>query len=182
MFQQKIVDGFQVEKPENWLVERDPWGIRRADQAVVVKFGGQVIIHQDEEGKEHYIRVNSEDIRAIPYDTPIVGYDTKTVNTLRLWEAESVEGFDLQLFNDMQYQRAVEKENSAEDISRVLYPTTRGLRARRFACASSIFSSPPRFRTSSSISRKSTEMISPFFRKRSPSSSTTRTPWWPSPN
>jgi starch phosphorylase len=126
MFQQKIVDGFQVEKPENWLVERDPWGIRRADQSVVVKFGGQVVIHKDEEGKEHYIRINSEDIRAIPYDTPIVGYDTKTVNTLRLWEAESVEGFDLQLFNDMQYQRAVEKENSAEDISRVLYPNDSG--------------------------------------------------------
>jgi starch phosphorylase len=126
MFQQKIVDGYQVEKPETWLDERDPWGIRRADQSVIVKFGGQVIIHKDAEGKEHYIRINSEDIRAVPYDTPIVGYDTKTVNTLRLWEAESVEGFDLQLFNDMQYQRAVEKANSAEDISRVLYPNDSG--------------------------------------------------------
>jgi len=126
MFQQKIVDGYQVERPETWLDERDPWGIRRADQSVIVKFGGQVIIHKDEEGKEHYIRINSEDIRAIPYDTPIVGYDTKTVNTLRLWEAESVEGFDLQLFNDMQYQRAVEKANAAEDISRVLYPNDSG--------------------------------------------------------
>lgn len=126
MFQQKIVDGYQIEKPETWLDERDPWGIRRADQAVVVKFGGQVIIHKDELGKEHFIRINSEDIKAIPYDTPIVGYDTKTVNTLRLWEAESVEGFDLQLFNDMQYRRAVEKANSAEDISRVLYPNDSG--------------------------------------------------------
>jgi len=126
MFQQKIVDGYQIEKPETWLDERDPWGIRRADQSVIVKFGGQVVIHKDEEGKEHYIRVNSEDIKAIPYDTPIVGYDTKTVNTLRLWEAESVEGFDLQLFNEMQYQRAVEKGNAAEDISRVLYPNDSG--------------------------------------------------------
>jgi len=126
MFQQKIVDGYQVEKPETWLQERDPWGIRRADQSVIVKFGGQVIIHKDPEGKEHYIRINSEDIKAIPYDTPIVGYDTKTVNTLRLWEAESVEGFDLQLFNEMQYQRAVEKANAAEDISRVLYPNDSG--------------------------------------------------------
>jgi starch phosphorylase len=126
MFQQRIVDGYQVELPETWLQERDPWGIRRADQAVTVKFGGQVIIHKDEAGKEHYIRVNSEDVRAIPYDTPIVGYDTKTVNTLRLWEAESASGFDLQLFNDMQYQRAVEKANSAEDISRVLYPNDSG--------------------------------------------------------
>jgi len=126
MFLQKIVDGYQIEKPETWLNERDPWGIRRADQSVVVKFGGQVVIHKDEKGKEHYIRVHSEDIRAIPYDTPIVGYDTKTVNTLRLWEAESVEGFDLQLFNEMQYQRAVEKDNAAEDISRVLYPNDSG--------------------------------------------------------
>jgi starch phosphorylase len=126
MFQQRIVDGYQVELPETWLQERDPWGIRRADQAVTVKFGGQVIIHKDEAGKEHYIRVNSEDVKAIPYDTPIVGYDTKTVNTLRLWEAESASGFDLQLFNDMQYQRAVEKANSAEDISRVLYPNDSG--------------------------------------------------------
>lgn len=126
MFQQKIVNGYQVEKPETWLEERDPWGIRRADQAVIVKFGGQVVIHKDEQGKEHYIRVNSEDVRAIPYDVPIVGYDTRTVNTLRLWEAESVEGFDLQLFNDMQYQRAVEKANAAEDISRVLYPNDSG--------------------------------------------------------
>jgi starch phosphorylase len=122
MFQQKIVDGYQVERPEMWLTERDPWGVRRADQTVIVKFGGTVVIHKDEHGKEHYIRVNSEDVRAVPYDTPIVGYDTKTVNTLRLWEAESTEGFDLQLFNDGQYQRAVEKANSAEDISRVLYP------------------------------------------------------------
>ena len=126
MFQQRIVDGYQVEQPEMWLQERDPWGIRRADQAVTVKFGGQVIIHKDEAGKEHYIRVNSEDVKAIPYDTPIVGYDTKTVNTLRLWEAESASGFDLQLFNDMQYQRAVEKANAAEDISRVLYPNDSG--------------------------------------------------------
>ncbi|MEI8092772.1 MAG: glycogen/starch/alpha-glucan phosphorylase [Spirochaetales bacterium] len=126
MFQQKIENGFQIEKPELWLDERDPWGIRRADQAVIVKFGGHVVIHKDAEGKEHYIRVNSEDIRAVPYDTPIVGYDTKTVNTLRLWESEAVEGFDLQLFNEMQYQRSVERANAAEDISRVLYPNDSG--------------------------------------------------------
>jgi len=126
MFQQKIENGFQVERPELWLDERDPWGIRRSDQSVVVKFGGQVAIHKDSEGKEHYTRENSENIRAIPYDTPIVGYDTKTVNTLRLWQAEAVDGFDLQLFNEMQYQRSVERANSAEDISRVLYPNDSG--------------------------------------------------------
>ena len=126
MFQQKIVGGFQTELPERWLDERDPWSIRRADQAVVVRFGGQVIVEKDANGRENFKRVNAEEVKAIPYDVPIVGYDTPTVNTLRLWEAVSPEGFDLQLFNDMQYQRAVEKENVAEDISRVLYPNDSG--------------------------------------------------------
>jgi starch phosphorylase len=126
MFQQKIVNGFQTELPERWLDERDPWAIRRADQSVTVRFGGQVVVEKDANGRENFKRINAEDVLAIPYDTPIVGYDTKNVNTLRLWEAESPEGFDLQLFNDMQYQRSVEKENVAEDISRVLYPNDSG--------------------------------------------------------
>jgi starch phosphorylase len=126
MFRQKIENGQQVEYPENWLLERDPWSFKREDETVTVKFGGEVHFYRDENGKEVFKRVNAEEIRAVPYDTPIVGYNTRTVNSLRLWEAESPQGFDLSLFNRMQYRQAVEKQVSAEDISRVLYPNDEG--------------------------------------------------------
>ena len=126
MFSQKIVDGYQIETPDVWLRHTDPWSIKRSDLSVIVKFGGYVSVKKDENGKEIFTIENTEDVTATPYDTPIVGYDTKTVNTLRLWEASSPDGFNLQLFNDMQYARAVEQQNSAEDISRVLYPNDNG--------------------------------------------------------
>lgn len=126
MFSQKIVDGYQIETPDVWLRHTDPWSIKRSDLSVVVKFGGYVSVKKDENGKEIFTIENTEDVTATPYDTPIVGYDTNTVNTLRLWEASSPDGFNLQLFNDMQYARAVEQQNSAEDISRVLYPNDNG--------------------------------------------------------
>ena len=126
MFEQKIEHCRQIEKPDNWLEHRDPWEIKRSDLAVDVKIGGEVAIIVDEQGRERFTVKNAEIIRAIPHDMPIVGYDTKTVNTLRLWEAYSPDGFNLQLFNDMQYIRAVEKANQAEDLSRVLYPNDSG--------------------------------------------------------
>lgn len=126
MFSQKIVDGYQIETPDVWLRHTDPWSIKRSDLSVIVKFGGYVSVKKDENGKEIFTIENTEDVTATPYDTPIVGYDTNTVNTLRLWEASSPDGFNLQLFNDMQYSRAVEQQNSAEDISRVLYPNDNG--------------------------------------------------------
>lgn len=126
MFSQKIVDGYQIETPDVWLRHTDPWSIKRSDLSVIVKFGGYVSVKKDENGKEIFTIENTEDVTATPYDTPIVGYDTNTVNTLRLWEATSPDGFNLQLFNDMQYARAVEQQNSAEDISRVLYPNDNG--------------------------------------------------------
>ncbi len=126
MFEQKIEKGHQVELPDRWLEHRDPWSIKRADLAVNVDLGGDVVTKMGEDGRERFSLVNAERVRAIPYDLPIVGYGTKTVGTLRLWEAESPDGFDLSLFNDMQYQRAVEKANRAEDLSRVLYPNDSG--------------------------------------------------------
>lgn len=126
MFSQKIVDGYQIETPDVWLRHTDPWSIKRSDLSVIVKFGGYVSVKKDENGNEIFTIENTEDVTATPYDTPIVGYDTNTVNTLRLWEASSPDGFNLQLFNDMQYARAVEQQNSAEDISRVLYPNDNG--------------------------------------------------------
>lgn len=127
MFEQKITEGYQFEIPDNWLKYGDPWSIKKSDEAVTVKFGGHVIVKRDAQGKETFLRVNTEDVKAVPYDMPIVGYGNKTVNTLRLWEAEAADGgFDLQLFNDQHYLRSVEKGNLAEDISRVLYPNDSG--------------------------------------------------------
>ncbi|MCH4888285.1 glycogen/starch/alpha-glucan phosphorylase [Acidaminobacter sp. JC074] len=103
IFKQKFEDGRQVEQVDNWLKYGDPWSVRRLEDAVMVEFA-------------------DETIQAIPYDTPIVGYGTNNINTLRLWKAESVDAFDFKLFNDQDYTASVEKKNSAEDISRVLYP------------------------------------------------------------
>lgn len=126
MFEQKIEDGYQVEYPDRWLRHRDPWEIKRSDLAVTVRFGGNIVYKKMPDGRAQFFLENAEEVTATPYDMPIVGYDTNTVNTLRLWEATSPDGFDLQLFNDMQYNRAVEKQNSAENITRVLYPNDSG--------------------------------------------------------
>lgn len=126
MFEQRIENGRQVEKPDNWLEHRDPWSIKRSDLAVDVKIGGSVVAAIGPDGRERPALANAETIRAVPHDMPVVGYGTKTVNTLRLWAAQSPDGFDLQLFNDMHYNRAVERANRAEDLSRVLYPNDAG--------------------------------------------------------
>ncbi len=126
MFEQHIENGYQVEYPDNWLKHRDPWEVKRSDLAVTVKFGGNVGVSKWPNGTDKFTIENAEEIIATPYDMPITGYDTNTVNTLRLWQASSPNGFDLQLFNDMQYNRAVERQNEAENISRVLYPNDSG--------------------------------------------------------
>jgi starch phosphorylase len=122
MFEQKIIDGHQVETPDKWLRYGDPWSVCRQDEAVEVKFGGYVEVESDDSGRHHFRRITDEIIIAIPYDMPIVGYGNNTVNTLRLWQAESPEDFDLQLFNEGLYLKAIEKSNVAKNISRVLYP------------------------------------------------------------
>ena len=145
MFEQHIEDGYQVEYPDNWLKHRDPWEIKRSDLTVQVKFGGRVCVRKNEKGEDSFYIEDAEIVNATPYDMPIVGYDTKTVNTLRLWQASSPDGFDLQLFNDMQYHRAVERQNDAENISRVLYPNDNGplgkalrLKQQYFFCSASL--------------------------------------------
>ncbi len=126
MFRQSIEDGFQVEYPDHWLDYGDPWQIEKRSEAVEVKFGGEIHVTKDDSGREHFKRINAEIVTAIPFDMPIIGYGTKTVNTLRLWQAEAPDGFDLQLFNDQHYKSAVKKQTRAEDISRVLYPNDSG--------------------------------------------------------
>ena len=145
MFEQKIEDGYQVEYPDKWLAHRDPWEVKRSDLAVTVKFGGNIAYGKTPDGQPRFYIENAEEVTATPYDMPIIGYGTKTVNTLRLWQASSPDGFDLQLFNNMEYNRAVERQNSAENITRVLYPNDNGpsgkalrLKQQYFFCSASL--------------------------------------------
>lgn len=122
LFEQKIVDGYQVELPDNWLKEGNVWEVRRADKAVEVKFGGHIRI-EEKEGKTEFIHEDYFSVLAVPYDTPIIGYQSDTVNTLRLWRAETVQPeFDLSLFNHGEYVKAMEYKYGVEAISQVLYP------------------------------------------------------------
>ncbi len=126
MFKQNIENGFQVEVPDKWLENGDPWQIERRSESVVVKFGGRIVVEKDDEGREHFKRVDAELVTAVPFDMPVIGYGNRTVNTLRLWQAESPDGFNLQMFNDQHYTTAVKDITKAEDISRVLYPNDSG--------------------------------------------------------
>ncbi|MHB1394771.1 MAG: glycogen/starch/alpha-glucan phosphorylase, partial [Clostridia bacterium] len=122
LFHQKIVDGYQVELPENWLREGNVWEMRKADKAVEVRFGGDVSTEY-EDNKLKFKHENYDTVLAVPYDTPIIGYKNETVNTLRLWSAESPEkDFDLSSFSKGDYMKSVENKYSVEAISQVLYP------------------------------------------------------------
>jgi len=122
IFDQHIENGYQVEKPDNWLKHGDPWGVRREEYAKEIKFGGQVTTYKDKTGEFRFDIEDYQSVMAVPYDYPVVGYDTKMVNTLRLWDAEAVNRFDLQSFNQGQYERAVEEQNLARNLASVLYP------------------------------------------------------------
>ncbi|MCM1191413.1 MAG: glycogen/starch/alpha-glucan phosphorylase [Butyrivibrio sp.] len=122
MFKQQIKDGYQVEVPDNWLENGNPFELRRPEYAKVVKFGGHVSIHCDENGNNHFVQEDYQAVRAIPFDLPIVGYGNGIVNTLRIWDAEPMDGFQLDSFDKGDYRRAVEQENLARNIVEVLYP------------------------------------------------------------
>ena len=123
MFAQKIENGFQVEVPDNWLKDGNPFEIRRPEYACEVRFGGHVRVEYDEEAKRNrYIQEGYQSVRAVPYDMPIVGYRNNVVNTLRIWDAEPINTFNLESFDRGDYMRAVEQENLAKNIVEVLYP------------------------------------------------------------
>lgn len=122
LFEQKIVNGYQVEIPDNWLRHGNVWEVRKEERAAVVKFGGKVIT-KEENGVLSFEHVDYDSVLAVPYDTPIIGYDNNTVNTLRLWSAETIDkDFDLESFSRGEYTKAVEHRYSVESISQVLYP------------------------------------------------------------
>ena len=122
MFKQEIRDGYQVEVPDVWLQEGNPFELRRPEYAKEVKFGGYVSVRQDEKGRTFYCNENYQSVMAIPYDVPIVGYGNGIVNTLRIWDAQPVECFQLDSFDKGDYRKAVEQENLARNIVEVLYP------------------------------------------------------------
>ena len=123
MFKQKIKDGFQVEKPDDWLKNGNPFEIRRDEYAKEVRFGGDIQVTWDEKtGRNHFIQTNYSSVMAIPYDMPIVGYGNHVVNTLRIWDAKAITDFQLDEFDRGNYHKAIEQENLAKTITEVLYP------------------------------------------------------------
>ncbi|MCL2562526.1 MAG: glycogen/starch/alpha-glucan phosphorylase [Oscillospiraceae bacterium] len=121
LFEQKIVDGYQVELPDNWLRNDAVWHIKKPAKAVLVKFFGH-IREEISNGRHHFHHENYEPVIAMPYDVPIGGYDEGSVNTLRLWSAQATEQFDFGSFSGGDYLNAVSRKYSAEAISEVLYP------------------------------------------------------------
>lgn len=122
IFEQAIENGYQVERPDNWLENGDPWGLKRSEYAIEVKFGGNVKAVPKGNGEYRFVQENYHSIMAVPYDYPVVGYGTNNVNTLRLWDARPKNKFDLKSFNEGNYQKALEEQNLAHTITEVLYP------------------------------------------------------------
>ena len=123
MFKQKIEDGYQVEVPDNWLKDGNPFELRRPEYAKEIKFGGYVrVVYDEKTGRNQFVQEGYQSVRAIPYDFPIVGYNNNVVNTLRIWDAEAINDFQLDSFDKGDYRKAVEQENLARNIVEVLYP------------------------------------------------------------
>ena len=144
MFAQRIEDGRQVEHPDNWLRYGNPWEFPRPEVLYQVKFHGRVVQYADEHDIQRHHWVDTDDVMAMAYDSPIPGYATNTVNNMRLWAAKATRDFELRYFNEGNYIKAVEAKNESENLSKVLYPddTTmmgRELRLKQqyfFVCAS----------------------------------------------
>ena len=122
MFKQQIIDGFQVEVPDNWLKDGYPFELRRPEYCYEIKFGGHVEETAGEDGNLHFEQVGYQSVLAIPYDMPIVGYGNHVVDSLMIWDAQPKEEFSLDSFDRGDYDQAVEQENLARNLVEVLYP------------------------------------------------------------
>jgi starch phosphorylase len=144
MFSQQVENGQQIEHPDNWLRYGNPWEFPRSEVLYHVKFHGRVIEYTDEHGQQRFSWIDTDDVMAMAYDTPIPGYGNRTANNMRLWSAKASRDFDLGYFNEGNYIKAVEDKSESETLSKVLYPddTTemgRELRLKQqyfFVCAS----------------------------------------------
>ena len=121
MFKQKIENGYQVEVPDEWLRNGNPFEVRRSEYATEVKFGGYVKTEWDGQ-RNNFVQEGYQSVLAVPYDIPVVGYGNNVVNTLRVWDAQPINTFNLDSFDRGDYQKAVEQENLAKNICEVLYP------------------------------------------------------------
>jgi len=130
IFQQEIVDGWQVEKTDKWLRYGNPWEIVRPEWTVEVKLGGHTELYTDERGRQRRNWVPARTVSGVPYDTPILGYQTNTANTLRLWRAEAPESFDFSTFNRGDYYGAVNSKVTSENITKVLYPNDEQIKGK----------------------------------------------------
>jgi len=122
MFRQRIVDGRQVEEPDHWLRDGNPWEVERPEYTQLIRFGGRCESFRTESGEISYRWADTRDVLAVPYDIPVPGYRNGTVNTLRLWKAVATDVFDLEEFNAGSYTESVAAKNEAENITMVLYP------------------------------------------------------------
>ncbi len=125
MFTQRIEQGGQVEHPDNWLRYGNPWEFPRPEVLFAVKFGGRVVQFTDEHGHARFHWVGTDDVMAMAFDTPVPGYDTSTVNNMRLWSAKAARDFNLSFFNEGNYLKAVQSKDESENLSKVLYPDDR---------------------------------------------------------
>ena len=133
MFKQKIKDGYQVETPDNWLKDGNPFEVRRDEYAKEVRFGGTIRVEKDPvTGRDMYKQENFESVLAVPYDMPIVGYNNNIVNTLRIWDAKAITEFQLDKFDRGEYHKAIEQENLAKTIVEVLYPNANHYAGKEF--------------------------------------------------
>lgn len=161
IFHQKIINGYQVELPDEWLKLGNPWEFARPEYSVKIHFYGKTQMFSDKTGKLHVQWVDTEDVLAMPYDIPVIGYKNNIVNTLRLWSARGTEEFDFRYFNHGDYERAVYNKVFSENISKVLYPNdivVRGkelrLKQEYFFTAASIADILRRFKAENTDVRK----------------------------
>jgi len=131
IFEQLIVDGWQVEKTDRWLIRGNPWEIIRPDWSVEVKFGGHTERYEADNGEPIVRWVPDWQVKGIPYDTPILGYKNNTANTLRLWQAVAPESFNFSRFNEGDYYGAVEQKVASENLTKVLYPNDGPLQGKK---------------------------------------------------
>jgi len=178
LFRQKIVDGYQVEMPDNWLDNGNLWEIPRPDQAVEVHFGGTVESYVDGIGRTRYRQTGGYTVEAVPYEMPVLGYDSTMVNMLRTWSARSPKTIDMPSFNRGEYVQAVEQKELAEVISKVLYPEDNHAAGKELRLKQQYFFS------SASVQYAVKDFVKvhgrewDLFADRWPSTSTTPTPAW----
>ena len=122
MFRQEVINGYQIEEPDHWLRDGNPWELERPEYSLRVHFGGRTEFYRDENNDQRVRWVDTHDVLAVPYDIPVPGYRNNTVNSLRLWKSTATDEFDLDEFNAGDYTEAVAAKNNAEHITMVLYP------------------------------------------------------------